>query len=64
MKVTLEIRCDNAAFNEGGYGPGYEVARILERLAGEVRDYLGDNVLMDGNGNRVGYFAVFKEGSE
>lgn len=49
---TLSIKTDNEAF-EGD--PGYEVARILRRLADRVEcGEDGEIILVDINGNRVG----------
>jgi hypothetical protein len=49
MKFTLEINCDNAAFEAD---PAFEVARIL-RVAANLLDR-DDLRLMDRNGNHVG----------
>jgi hypothetical protein len=55
-KVTIEIETGNAAFDEGD--SGYEVARILRKLANEFENYdpatLGGRILFDYNGNKVG----------
>lgn len=55
MKLKLEIKMDNAAFEENA---GSEVARILRQIADEVdcRDLLpGEEIrLRDINGNTVG----------
>jgi len=54
MDYTIKINCDNAAFVDDG--AGYEVARILRKLADECEDvghpqFTG---LYDINGNKVG----------
>ena len=63
MKLKIEIKLDNAAFEAPGdtsarWRDGGEVARILYRLAGNMRDRTiepGDHeTLMDLNWNRVG----------
>jgi hypothetical protein len=50
--ITIKINCDNAAFEN----TGYEVARILRRLAQSFEDF--DTYRFDGlydfNGNKVG----------
>ena len=61
MKLTIEIKMDNAAFDEG---PETEAARILRELAEQLEDnwYFAkmDNELplIDINGNRVGSVRV------
>lgn len=57
-KITIEINCDNAAFEDN---PPEEVARILSRLVCALEDADSDalpefdgDVLYDSNGNRVG----------
>jgi hypothetical protein len=59
MKFTLEITCDNDAFEDS---VDREVSSILDDLSHRI--YLGENfdrvVLFDHNGNRVG-FAQFTE---
>jgi len=56
MKITLEIKTDNAAFEECA---GNEVARILRVLADKVERWPGINEfklsVMDINGNKVGF---------
>ena len=55
MNYTIDINCDNAAFenNQGG-----EVVRILYKLAGRIEgmdDLEGESIrLIDANGNCVG----------
>lgn len=61
MKLTIEIKMDNAAFRDAdgdvpAHGP--EVARILRAFAGRIADF--DDMIdvecpfHDSNGNRVG----------
>lgn len=60
MKFTLEIECDNAAF-EGD--PNEEIARILRDLVDDLEARpaaRGTFPLRDSNGNRVGA-GVFRE---
>lgn len=60
MKLTITLRMDNAAFEHHGQ----EVARILERVADDVRDFESlkglNNTLRDTNGNQVGTAKVTK----
>lgn len=55
MKFTLEIECDNAAFDDDAT---VEIARILRKLAKEMTggaEYFESHwTLRDVNGNRVG----------
>lgn len=57
MKFTLEIKCDNAAFDDE---PLAEVARILRAEAARIDHWVGDGAktwddsLHDVNGNKVG----------
>lgn len=56
MTYRIEIKTDNAAFEDD---PGYEVARILRKLADRVESEGLDQVrLMDINGNCVGSVEV------
>ena len=60
MKVTIEIQCDNAAFED----LNGEVSRILRVLAKRVDTSpksLEDMRLMDLNGNKVGQMVVSDE---
>jgi hypothetical protein len=56
--ITITIKTDNAAFEEGPYeGPyygAYEVARILQDLANRWRDGRVQPKLYDVNGNVCG----------
>jgi len=62
---TLTIRTDNAAFvdPDGAPAPGYELATILRRLAGQLENASdGDHgTVRDSNGNTVGKWEL--EGS-
>jgi hypothetical protein len=52
MRLTLTMKCDNAAFDEF---PGVEQARILRELAESLYNgETGTIPLYDSNGNRVG----------
>ena len=57
MKVTIEINCDNDAFQPY---EAHETARILERLAERMRELHDVDVTLpfDENGNRVGAVTV------
>lgn len=58
MKFTLEIECDNAAFEDDAT---VEIARILRQLAESVPNLAGTYgfiPLRDINGNRVGRAAL------
>jgi hypothetical protein len=60
MKYTVEIYCDNAAFEEE---PAREIVRILRHVADQLAwEYVPPDViqLRDLNGNRVGR-AVYSE---
>lgn len=59
MKLTVEIKAENAAFTGEDLGP--ELARLLRKAADYFTDHNADDVtdvdtltLMDANGNRVG----------
>ena len=58
MRITITIKCDNAAFVE--CGEGAEVARILRRLSdsldGNPIDPGDECRLIDFNGNAVGTY--------
>lgn len=61
MKFSLDIRCDNAAFDDA---PGAEIAKLLrdvaERFDG-VRNLPEQSALLrDANGNRVGAWKLSK----
>ena len=54
MKIKIEIKTDNAAFETV---PGIEAARILRAIANNLEDWTGDKFednLRDINGNTVG----------
>lgn len=55
MKFTLEIACDNAAFEDDATE---EIARILRELADDLDAGHSTAVLRDANGNRVGLAAL------
>ena len=58
MKYQIEIKTDNAAFNDY---PGLEVARILKDLAGKAEaGYPLDVPLYDLNGNKVGFCKIIE----
>lgn len=55
MKFTIEIQCDNAAFD--GNNIGYETATILRDAAKKLETLDGSVIsfsLFDSNGNKVG----------
>ena len=64
MKLSIEIEMDNAAF-DGGMS-GYEIARILTKLASKTYessldvDYLGEGEqpIRDSNGAKCGHWIV------
>ena len=61
MKVTIEMTCDNAAFEDS---PGEEIARILGKVASSFRYYTSTPTrqhglgLWDINGNNCGTVTV------
>jgi len=60
MRVRIEIRCDNEAFEPYA---GTEVARILRQIADEMQDDIlpdTEQRLRDINGNTVGTLKVQK----
>ena len=61
MKLTLEIKMDNAAFDNDA--PGIEAARILREAAERLEEFGSDDFffLMDYNGNKVGELEVTEE---
>ena len=58
--MRIEIRMDNAAFDD----PGYELARILRKIGGELFSRGWGNIdaygahILDANGNKVGTAVV------
>jgi hypothetical protein len=60
MKASLELKMDNAAFEDCGHGA--ELARILRKLAKQVETWPGAQgfslLALDINGNRIGLFQV------
>ena len=49
---TIKINTDNAAFEDEGVYE--ELARILEKVAKQLRDHNLKTTLLDINGNKVG----------
>lgn len=64
MNFNLKIHCGNAAFlNEDGSVNGEEIARLLEKAAGDVREGVAkgnSGALIDINGNKVGSWSTTK----
>ncbi len=64
MKVSIEVQCDNAAFEPR---PGVELARILRELADDLCSadpaypFDIETNLRDANGNMVGDVVVSKD---
>lgn len=60
MKFTLNIDCDNAAFDDL---IGYEVARILRELASRMESDETPTAgrVRDANGNQVGAFSFAED---
>lgn len=65
MKLSIEINLDNDAFEAGD--SGYEVAKILTKLASKSMesngleiDYLGEGEqpIKDSNGNKCGHWII------
>ena len=65
MKLSIEINLDNQAFEAGD--SGYEVAKILTKLASKSMesngleiDYLGEGEqpIKDSNGNKCGHWII------
>jgi hypothetical protein len=54
MKFTVEIQCDNEAFQDDKQT---EVARILSYLIGRLESGAASGHLRDTNGNTVGTFS-------
>ena len=54
MKITIDIKTDNAAFQDSDT----ELYDILGRIAMAVQDGERSGNLMDSNGNTVGKFKV------
>ena len=53
MELTLNIKMDNAAFDDGNDGR-YEAARILRGAADKLESGADYAPMMDVNGNKVG----------
>jgi len=58
MKLTLEIKCDNAAFAEPG-GLHMEAIAILKRLIRKLEMEKTGGTIMDTNGNSVGTWGFY-----
>jgi len=54
MKITIDLKTDNAAFQENEK----ETTEIIERVADRVFHGFREGNLMDHNGNTVGKFKV------
>lgn len=58
MRFHLELDCDNAAFRDADGGldgaAGAEVARLLQKAAGQVDEGYLAGSLIDINGTKVG----------
>jgi hypothetical protein len=61
MDYIIRINADNAAFDDA---PGFEVARILRRLADKVEGGQQAGFLYDINGNTVGHLTVIHDGED
>lgn len=62
MRAKMEIRMDNAAFEDN---ESHETARILRALADRIDGHPHfspghEQALRDSNGNEVGFFGVYK----
>ena len=55
MTFSLEIECDNAAFETG---LRYEIERIVRRALDDLKDGAIDGKLRDVNGNTVGEWSL------
>ena len=58
MKFTLELTCNNAAFDPS---PQWEIKRLLAKAACLVDCGRTDGMLLDLNGNRVGSFELVED---
>ncbi len=55
LAFQLSIDCDNSAFGENQIDASLEIARILDAVAHQLREYhSAPTVLRDINGNKVG----------
>lgn len=59
MRFTLDINCDNAAFDDDDLF--HEVARILRDLATKVEDHDADRNILDVNGNFIGIAELIQD---
>lgn len=57
MKLNIEIKCDNSAFEES---PIEEIKRILNKYSHRVNEIIdgGTIYLLDFNGNKVGEMTI------
>lgn len=65
MRFTINMTCDNAAFDEppNGMGAAPEVARILRKIASQLDAWDGYDkfqTILDINGNDVGRWKLGK----
>jgi hypothetical protein len=54
MRFTINMTCENAAFEDG---PAPEVARVLRKIASQLDEWDGYDkfqTILDANGNDVG----------
>ena len=56
MKIIINIKTDNEAFQDGFRD--YEVKRILETIPKRIENGEKDGLLRDINGNNIGKFKV------
>jgi hypothetical protein len=59
MKAIIEIKLDNAAFQEGEQ----ELVRVIRNLAQDIEDYPTADFIgvIDMNGNKVGHFEIVED---
>lgn len=57
MKITIDIKTENAAFEEE-FGDGNELDTILKETAEKISGGKRDGSIQDSNGNTVGKFKV------
>jgi hypothetical protein len=59
MKLTIEITCDNAAFDDNGIVT--ETMKCLDRVKADLeKGTWAGNTVQDTNGNTVGYWRFFE----
>ena len=56
MTFTLEINCDNAAFEDNGIDS--ELKWIADRIGQRIADRENEGNVYDSNGNKVGTFKL------